>query len=86
MLAALPEQARPQPGDPAGPRLLARSDSTGATHAFAVACVERGVEFSFGFSVDARIQGIVDAIPEDCWHPELMASSVTGRGWPRPPA
>ena len=25
--------------------------------------------FSFGFPMDARIQGIVDAIPEDCWHP-----------------
>ena len=71
-LAALPEQARPRPGDPAGPRLLARSDSAGATHAFAVACVERGVEFSFGFPMDARIQGIVDAIPEDCWHPALQ--------------
>jgi hypothetical protein len=72
VLAALPEQGRPRPGDPAGPRLLARSDSAGATHAFAVACVERGVEFSFGFPMDARIQGIVDAIPEDCWHPALQ--------------
>jgi hypothetical protein len=30
-LAGLPEQARPQPGDPGSPRLLARSDSAGAT-------------------------------------------------------
>lgn len=28
--------------------------------------------FSFGFPMDARIQGIVDAIPEDCWHPALQ--------------
>ena len=38
-LAALPEHARPTPGpEPgtwAGPRVLARSDSAGATHAFA---------------------------------------------------
>ena len=27
---------------------------------------------SFGFPMDARIQGIVDAIPEDCWHPALQ--------------
>jgi hypothetical protein len=30
-LAALPEHARPRPEDPDGPRLLARSDSAGAT-------------------------------------------------------
>ncbi len=30
------------------------------------------MEFSFGFPMDARIQGIVDAIPEDCWHPALQ--------------
>ena len=72
-LAALPERARPRPGDPDfspdSPRVLARSDSAGASHAFAAACVERGVDFSFGFPVDFRIQGIVDAIPEACWHP-----------------
>lgn len=71
-LAALPEHARPRPGDPDGPRLLARSDSAGATHAFATACVGQGLDFSFGFPVDARIQAIVDAIPEQCWHPALQ--------------
>ena len=70
-LAALPQPARPRPGDPNGPRLLARSDSAGATHAFAAACRERGVGFSFGFPVDARIQRIVDVIPDACWHPAL---------------
>lgn len=74
-LAALPESARPRAGDSDGPRLLARSDSAGATHAFAAACVERGVGFSFGFPVDARIQRIVDAIPEECWHPALQTDS-----------
>jgi hypothetical protein len=71
-LAALPEHARPRPADPQGPRLLARSDSAGATHAFAAACVDRGVGFSFGFPVDARVQRIVDAIPEECWHPAIQ--------------
>ncbi|MGV1030566.1 MAG: IS1380 family transposase [Dermatophilaceae bacterium] len=70
-LAALPQPARPRPGDPSGPRLLARSDSAGATHAFAAACRARGVGFSFGFPVDARIQRIVDVIPDACWHPAL---------------
>lgn len=81
-LAALPEHARPRPGEESGqwqgPRLLARSDSAGATHAFAAACVERGVGFSFGFPVDTRIQGIVDAIPEECWHPALQTDRGDG--------
>jgi hypothetical protein len=70
-LAALPEQARPRPGDPGSPRVLARSDSAGATHLFAAACRERGVGFSFGFPVDERIQAIVDLIPDQCWHPAI---------------
>lgn len=81
-LAALPEQARPQPGqDPGcrvGPRLLARSDSAGATHAFATACRDRGVGFSFGFPVDARVQAVVDLIPDSCWHPALQTDTGDG--------
>ena len=48
-----------------------RSDSAGATHAFATACRERGVGFSFGFPVDFRIKNLVDGIPEQCWHPAI---------------
>lgn len=85
-LAGLPEHARPRPGkEPGtwegtweGTRLLARSDSAGATHAFATACVERGVGFSFGFPVDARIQRIVDVIPEECWHPAIQTDHGQG--------
>jgi hypothetical protein len=83
-LAALPEHARPRPGEEpgtwTGPRVLARSDSAGATHAFATACVERGVGFSFGFPVDARIQRIVDAIPEPCWHPAIQTDGDLRKG------
>jgi len=77
-LASLPEQARPRPGDADGPRLVARSDSAGATHAFAQACAERGVGFSFGFPVDTRIQRIVDVIPDSCWHPALQTDRGDG--------
>jgi hypothetical protein len=70
-LAQLPEPARPRPGDPGSPRVLARSDSAGATHTFAAACRTEGVEFSFGFPVDERIQRIVDLIPDQCWHPAI---------------
>jgi hypothetical protein len=47
--------------------VVARSDSAGATHAFAQACRERGVWFSFGFPVDTRIQAIVDQVPDHGW-------------------
>ena len=70
-LASLPVHARPRPGDPASPRVLARSDSAGATHAFAAACRKQGVEFSFGFPVDERVQAIVGLIPDECWHPAI---------------
>jgi hypothetical protein len=70
-LGSLPEHARPRPDDPHGPRVLARSDSAGATHAFAAACRERGVGFSFGFPVDHRIQRVVDLIPQACWSPAI---------------
>jgi len=70
-LAQVPEHARPRPGDPDSPRVLARSDSAGATHLFAAACRKRGVGFSFGFPIDERVQAIVDLIPQECWHPAL---------------
>jgi hypothetical protein len=70
-LAALPEHARPGPGDPDSVRVVARSDSAGATHAFARACRDRGVWFSFGFPVDIRIQTIVDQVPDHCWEPAI---------------
>jgi Transposase DDE domain group 1 len=80
-LAALPQAARPRPGDPSGPRLLARSDSAGATHAFAAACRDRQVGFSFGFPVDHRIQRIVNVIPDACWHPALEADDLREGAW-----
>jgi hypothetical protein len=84
-LQALPEHARPHrdpdTGQWTGPRLLARSDSTGATHAFAAACAERGVGFSFGFPVDARVQQLVDLIPDQCWYPALQVKPT--REWTR---
>ena len=52
-------------------RVVARSDSAGATHAFAQACRDRGVWFSFGFPVDTRIQAIVDQVPGHCWEPAI---------------
>src|SRR5881394_2274619 len=80
-LAALPARARPRPGDADSPRVLARSDSAGATHLFAAACRSRGVRFSFGFPVDERIQGIVDLIPDQCWHPAIEDEGLRDGAW-----
>lgn len=79
-LAALPAGARPRPGDPDGPSVLARSDSAGATHAFAAACRERGVGFSFGFPVAFRTKDIVDVIPAECWHPAIETGEELREG------
>src|SRR6266516_1090932 len=80
-LEALPAPARPRPGDPASPRVLARSDSAGATHVFAAACRKRGVRFSFGFPVDERIQQIVGLIPGQCWHPAIEDDGLRDGAW-----
>jgi Transposase DDE domain group 1 len=66
-LANLPGAA--QPGQPGGPRLLARSDSAGATHGFAAACRDRGVGFSFGLAVTEAVRDAIGAIPETAWRP-----------------
>ena len=70
-LAQLPEDARPRPGDPDSPRVLARSDSAGATHLFAAACRKEGAGFSFGFPAAERVQAIAVLIPDQCWHPAV---------------
>jgi len=80
-LAQLPEDARPRPGDPDSPRVLARSDSAGATHLFAAACRKRGVGFSFGFPLDERIRRIVDLIPDNCWHPAIEDEGLRDGAW-----
>ena len=77
-LESLPAQARPRLDVPEGPRLLARSDSAGATHVFAKGCRDRGVGFSFGFPVDTRIKKVVDLIPEQCWAPAIDTDHGTG--------
>jgi Transposase DDE domain group 1 len=80
-LAQLPDSARPRPGDPGSPRVLARSDSAGATHLFAEACRKRGVEFSFGFPAGERIQNIVGLIPDQCWHPAIEEDGLREGAW-----
>jgi len=72
-LAGLPEGARPRPGDPTGPRLVVRTDAAGATHAFAAACRERGVGFSYGFGVTEEIRQAITEVPEHVWAAAIEA-------------
>ena len=87
-LAQLPEHARPRPGDPDSPRVLARSDSAGATHAFAAACRKEGWSSPSGSRSMSASRRIVDLIPDQCWHPAIEddGGCATAPGSPRPPA
>jgi len=80
-LAALPEAARPRPGDPDSPRVQVRSDSAGATHGFAAALRARAVGFSLGFAISAQVQAAILALPEQAWTPAYDPD-----GTPRPGA
>ena len=68
-LAALPESARPRPGDPDCPRVLIRTDAAGATYGFAAACRDAGCQYSLGFAVDAEVQAAILTLPEHTWTP-----------------
>lgn len=71
---------RYQPWCPGAPGVLVRSDSAGATHAFAAHCRTRGVRFSFGFAVDHRVQRAVDLIPDSCWAPAIQTDGDLREG------
>jgi len=60
-IESLPPEARP--GAEGGPRLLARADSAGATHAFAAACRQKGVGFSFGFPTNEDVRLAISLVP-----------------------
>jgi len=47
--------------------MLARSDSAGATHAFAAALREAGVAFSLGFELREAVRAAILAQPEAAW-------------------
>jgi DDE family transposase len=61
-IAALPVGWRP--GDAGARKIVVRSDSAGATKEFAHHCHMLGMEFSFGFAVDARVRAAVEILNE----------------------
>jgi hypothetical protein len=70
--ASLPADWRCSPHNPKAPKIVVRSDSAGATHAFAKACREHEVGFSFGYPVDHRVQDAVDTLNRgDAWYPAI---------------
>lgn len=75
-LAQLPEHARPTPEVPGGPQVLIRADSAGATHAFIRACRQRGVRYSVGLSVEAKIQDAITLVGADAWIPTISADGT----------
>jgi len=66
-LAALPEHARPRPGEPDSPQVLIRTDAAGATHGFAAACRKAGCGYSLGFAIGEQVQQAILDLPEDAW-------------------
>jgi hypothetical protein len=95
-LAQLPDEVADRDRDEPVP-ILARSDSAGATHAFARALRERKIHFSLGYYVDERVGKAALALPTKRWRPALDAdgheerdgawvAELTGRldlsGWP----
>jgi len=56
-------------------RVLIRADAGGASHWFAEECVDRNLEFSFGFHIDHRVRDGVTMVPTGCWHPAIDAGS-----------
>ena len=73
-LASLPTGWRPDPSSEDGPTVVVRSDTAGATHKFAQACRDRGVGFSFGFPVDARVWDAADTLNlAQGWYPAIDA-------------
>lgn len=76
-LAQLPPDLRDRDGE-APPVILARSDSAGASHAFAAALRARKVRFSLGYPVDERVGQAALALPKRAWK-----RAVDGEGDPR---
>ena len=73
-LQSLPPQYRPGPDNPDAPQILIRSDSAGATHAFAAACRTARVGFSLGAAIDAPIREAVEVLnTSDSWYPAIEA-------------
>ena len=60
--------------------MLARSDSAGATHAFAAALRETGIRLSLGFAVIEAVREAILAIPESAWQAAIAQDGSEREG------
>jgi hypothetical protein len=80
-LDSLPPRYRPNPQNPDTPQVLIRSDSAGATYAFAAACRDAGVGFSLGATIDARVRDAVEVLTtSDGWYPAITTDGGIREG------
>jgi len=68
-LPALPDHARPRPGEPDSPQVLIRTDAAGATYGFAAACRAAGCGFSLGWALGEGAQAAIAQVPDQAWSP-----------------
>jgi hypothetical protein len=83
-LAALPEHARPRPGEPDSPSVVIRTDAAGATYGFAAAYRKAGCGYSLGSASISRCTRRSSPCPRMPGPRPMtsMANRVTGRGSP----
>jgi hypothetical protein len=60
--------------------ILVRSDSAGASHAFAAACRETRARFSFGYALTEGVRGAILALPETAWRPAINQDGQARKG------
>jgi hypothetical protein len=61
-------------------RVLIRADAGGASHWFAEECIDRNLDYSFGFYIDHRVRDGVVVVPTGCWHPAIDADGARRDG------
>ena len=57
-----------------------RSDSAGASHAFAAACRETRARFSFGYALTETVRAAILALPEAAWRPAINQDGQAREG------
>jgi Transposase DDE domain group 1 len=60
--------------------ILVRSDSAGASHAFAAACRETRARFSFGYALTETVRKAILALPEAAWRPAINQDGQAREG------
>ena len=57
-------------------RVLIRADAGGASNWFAEECVDRNLEYSFGFHIEHRVRDGVMMVPTGCWTQQSTAAAL----------